>query len=351
MTSERAQSRVRDRSRRTGPPTVVTMVVAALALAVAAGGPAAASVASAAASAAAPAGPAGRADPYLTLGWGSPPDPVAVMGASGIRQFTLAFMLAGQGCTPRWDGSRPLLGGTDAASIAAIRAAGGDVSVSFGGWSGRKLGAACHTAAALAAAYEQVVDAYGLHAVDVDIEHGEFTNARVRLRVVTALALLQAARPGIAITITFGTSPTGPDATGRSLIADAAGLGFQPFAWTIMPFDFGMAVADMGATSVAAAEGLHTDLMAAYGDSSADAYAHMGISTMNGRTDEADETVSTADFQTILAYARTDHLARVTFWMVDRDRSCPSGTKPGNTCSGIAQADWAFTSLDAGFGG
>ena len=62
------------------------------------------------------------------------------MAATGIHDFTLAFVLAGRGCSPEWDGTRPLLGGSDAASIAAIRAAGGDVSVSFGGWSGRKLG-------------------------------------------------------------------------------------------------------------------------------------------------------------------------------------------------------------------
>ena len=297
------------------------------------------------------AAPVGRAAPYLALGWGDPPSPTAVMSATGISQFTLAFVLAGHGCTPRWDGTRPLLGGSDAAAIAAIRAAGGDVSVSFGGWSGHKLGSACHTPAALAAAYEQVVDAYGLHAVDIDIEHGEFTSAQVRLRVVTALAELQAARPGVAITVTFGSTPTGPDADGQSLIADAAGLGFQPYAWTIMPFDFGVPETDMGATTVAAAQGLHADLMSAYGESSAVAYAHLGISTMNGRTDESDETVSEADFATILAYARTDHLARLTFWMVDRDRACPAGVVAGNSCSGIAQADWAFTALDAQFTG
>jgi hypothetical protein len=303
------------------------------------------------AGAAGPAAPVGQAAPYLALGWGDPPSPTTVMAATGVRQFTLAFMLAGRGCTPAWDGTRPLLGGSDAASIAAIRAAGGDVSVSFGGWSGRKLGAVCRTPAALAAAYEQAVDAYGLHAVDIDIEHGEFASARIRLRVVTALSQLQAARPGVAISITFGTTPTGPDAAGRSLIADAAGLGFQPFAWTIMPFDFGAPEPDMGATTVAAAEGLHTDLMAAYGEDSAQAYAHLGISSMNGRTDEADETVSPADFTTILDFAQADHIARLTFWMVDRDRPCPAGVAPGDTCSGIAQADWAFTSLDARFAG
>ncbi len=295
--------------------------------------------------------PVSRAAPYLTLGWGNPPDPSTVMAATGVRGFTLAFMLSGKGCSPEWDGNRPLLGGSDAASIAAIRAAGGDVSVSFGGWSGRKLGTVCKSPAALAGAYESVIDAYGLHAIDIDIEHGEFTKAATRLRVVTALRQVQVDDPSVEITLTFGTTPTGPDAHGRSLLADAASVGLLPYAWTIMPFDFGVPETDMGATSVAAAEGLHADLMAAYGVDSATAYAHMGISSMNGVTDESDETVSVADYQTILAYATANHLARVTFWMLDRDRSCPSGTAPGNSCSGIAQTPWEFTSLTAGYTG
>jgi chitinase len=310
------------------------------------------------ASAAVPSGPAGatpvpvsRAAPYLYLGWGSPPAPAAVMSATGIRAFTLAFVLAGHGCVPTWDGRRPLLGGTDASSIAAIRAAGGDVSVSFGGWSGRKLGTACRSAAALAGAYEQVIDAYGLHAIDVDIEHGEFTNRTSRLRVATALHLVQLADPAVEISVTFGTTPIGPDATGTSLLADAASVGFVPYAWTVMPFDFGAPEPDMGATSVAAAEGLHADLMSVSGMDSATAYAHMGISSMNGRTDEADETVSPADYRTMLAYAEAHHLARLTFWAVNRDRSCPSGTAAGDTCSGIVQADGLFTTLTAGYTG
>jgi hypothetical protein len=91
--------------------------------------------------------------------------------------------------------------------------------------------------------------------------------------------------------------------------------------------------------------------MTTYDVDSATAYAHMGISSMNGVTDESDETVSVADYQTILAYATSHHLARVTFWMLDRDRSCPAGTDPGNSCSGIAQTPWEFSALTAGYTG
>ena len=40
---------------------------------------------------------------------------------------------------------------------------------------------------------------------------------------------------------------------------------------------------------------------------------------MNGQTDEASETVSLIDFQTILAFAGEHHLGRVSFWSVNRD--------------------------------
>lgn len=300
---------------------------------------------------AAAAQPVGLAAPYEYLGWGSPPSPTKVMAATGITDFTMAFVLSKGSCTPTWDGTRPLTGGVDQSTIAAIRAAGGDVSVSFGGWSGTKLGSSCRTSAALAAAYQQVIDAYSLHAIDVDIEHTEFSSAAVRTRIVTALATVQSANPGIEISVTFPTTETGPDATGRSLIDDAAAIDFQPSSWTIMPFDFGAPVADMGAVSVAATRGLEADVAAAYHESATVAFAHSGISTMNGRTDETDETVSTADLRTMLTFAQTEHLARLTFWAVDRDRPCAGTTPSGGACSGIAQAPFAFTSILAGFHG
>jgi len=222
--------------------------------------------------------------------------------------------------------------------------------VSFGGWSGKKLGAACKTVPALKGAYQKVVDAYALRAIDIDIEHGEFNNKKVRKRVVEALAALHAANPALEISITLGTAETGPEAAGRSLIEDAAAIGFQPTDWTIMPFDFGPPATDMGHASIRALEGLAASLVSSYHVSQAYAYEHSGVSSMNGHTDEAVETVSLADFQTILEFARRQHLARFTFWSVNRDRQC--GTSKGeDECSGIEQAPYAFTDLVASYQG
>src|SRR5262249_9608931 len=90
------------------------------------------------------------AAPYYYNGGGDPPSSMTVASVSGIKQFTMAFMLSGGGCSPAWDGSRSLTGGVDQSTINTIRGNGGDVEISFGGWSGNKLGPNCSSASALA---------------------------------------------------------------------------------------------------------------------------------------------------------------------------------------------------------
>jgi chitinase len=294
--------------------------------------------------------PVELAAPYEYLGWGDPQPPAEVLTDSGLHDLTLAFVLSKGACNPAWDGRRPLLGGIDQEAIEQIRAGGGDVDVSFGGWSGKKLGAACKTPQALAAAYQKVIDAYSLSAIDIDIEHNELRSAKVRQRVTAALALLQSADPGLEISITFPSMQSGPEASGRSLIADGVAAGLHPGSWTIMPFDFGPPVGTMAEASIQALQALAGDLAAAYGISEAAAYEQAGISTMNGDTDQRTETVGEGDFAQILSFAAAEHLARVSFWSVNRDRPC-GGRGPEEDCSGISQAPFAFSTMLAGYHG
>lgn len=295
--------------------------------------------------------PIEMAAPYEYLGWGDPQPPASVMAATGIKDLTLAFVLSHNRCDPEWEGSERLTGGPDEAAIDEVRAAGGEVVVSFGGWSGNKLGVSCKTASALAEAYQKVVDAYALRAIDIDIEHTEFGNASVRKRVIAALAIVQEKNPGLEISITFGTGESGPERNGRSLIADAATIGFRPAAWTIMPFDFGAPVSDMGEVSIQALEGLAADLVSAYGSSLGEAYEDSGVSSMNGETDESNETVSVEDFQTVLRFAQLHHLARFTFWAVNRDRECGGSDLGSSECSGVSQTRYAYTDVVAQYHG
>ncbi|MFI7030460.1 carbohydrate-binding protein [Microbispora rosea] len=285
--------------------------------------------------------------PYLYEGWGNPPNPATVMNATGVRQFTMAFMLSGGGCTPAWDGSRPLSGSADASAISQIKAAGGNVQISFGGWSGNKLGPNCSSSSAFASAVQQVINAYNPAAVDFDIENSdEFENEAVQDRILGGLKIVKQNNPNVKVVVTFGTSTTGPSWWGTRLINQSKALGVNIDNYTIMPFDFGGG-ANMYQNTVNAAEGLKNALKAAWGWTDAQAYAHMGISGMNGLSDQQ-ELTSVATWTQIRDWAKSKGLGRLAFWAVNRDRGCAGGGVVSN-CSGIAQNDWDFTRITAGF--
>ncbi|GAB3158557.1 cellulose binding domain-containing protein [Micromonospora sonneratiae] len=295
-----------------------------------------------------PGGGAMAAAPYLYPGWGNPPAPATVMNATGIKWFTMAFILSNGGCAPGWDGNAPLTGGVHHSTINAIRAAGGDIIPSIGGWSGNKLGPNCSTPQALAGAYQQVIDAFNLKAIDVDIENtDEFENTVVQDRILNALKIVKQNNPGIKTIVTMPTTTTGPNYYGTRLINQAAALQANIDVFTIMPFDFGGG-ANMYQSTVNASEGLKNALKTGFGWSDATAYAHMGISGMNGLSDQR-ELTSVATWTQIRDWAEARGLARLAFWSVNRDRPCPDGGVTSH-CSGIAQNDWEFTSITAQFG-
>ena len=289
----------------------------------------------------------GKGAPYLYMGWGNPPSPATVMSATGVKWFTMAFINASGGCNPAWDSSRPLQGSADATAISEIKAAGGQVVPSFGGYSGSKLGPACADSAALAGAYQKVIDAYGLKAIDIDIENtDEFESEAVQDRILGALKIVKANNSGIQIIITFGSTTSGPNFWGGRLIDQAKALDAGVDIFTIMPFDFGGG-ADMYASTVSAANGLRDKLKSAFGWSDATAYSHLGISGMNGLSDQQ-ELTSLATWTQIRDWANTNAIGRLSFWSVNRDRGCAGGGVVSD-CSGIAQNDWDFTKVTAGF--
>ncbi|WBQ04917.1 glycoside hydrolase family 18 protein [Kribbella sp. CA-293567] len=287
-----------------------------------------------------------RAAPYLYMGWGDPPNPATVMNATGIKWFTMAFILSSGGCNPAWDGVRPLQGSADATAIAQIRAAGGDIVPSIGGWSGNKLGPNCSTPEALAGAYQKVISAYNLKAIDVDIENSdEFENEVVQDRILTALKIVKQNNPGIQTILTFGTSTTGPNYWGNRLIERSKALDANIDIFTLMPFNFSSA--NIYTDTVGSSVGLNNKLKSVFGWTTAQAYAHQGISGMNGLSDQQELTTAAA-WQNITNWSKTNGIGRLAFWSVNRDRGCAGGGVVAN-CSGIAQSDWEFTRITAGF--
>jgi len=291
--------------------------------------------------------------PYLMPFDNSPPDPVQVMGATGQMAFQLAFILApnGGGCSPTWDGTRAVSSDSDVANlINRIRGAGGDVSVSVGGYGGTKLGQTCNSPEATAAGYQQVISKYGLKAIDFDLEEPEYENAAAIHNEIGAAKILQQNNGGLYVSVTTAGTAAGTGWFGQQMLNEAKSTGFTPANFSIMPFDGGF---NGGGAQVAALEAFHGILMNTFGWDSNTAYAHEGISQMNGRSD-AGEYFRQADFQTTLDYATSHHLARYTNWSVNRDRQCNPPNNNGQlsgSCSSVPQNDWDFTKFTAKFAG
>jgi chitinase len=295
------------------------------------------------------------AAPYVMPFDNSPPDLGPVMSATGQKSFQLAFILApnGGGCSPTWDGTHDVSSDTQAASVIdGIRAAGGDVTVSAGGYGGTKLGQTCADPASTAAAYQQVITKYGLKAMDFDLEEPEYENSAAIHNEIGAAKILQQNNPGLYVSITTAGT-TGGEGTGwfgKQMLAEAKSQGFTPANYAIMPFDGGFSGSS---AQISALEGFHSTLMSTFGWSSATAYAHEGVSLMNGRSDSGEYFLQ-ADFQAVLDYVKSHGLSRFTFWSVNRDRQCNPPDNNGQTsgtCSSVAQGDWDFTRYTANFGG
>jgi chitinase len=292
------------------------------------------------------------AAPYVMPLDNDPPDLGPVMAATGQKSFMLAFILApnGGGCAPTWGGTAPVASDTAVAGVVdTVRGNGGDVEVSVGGYGGTKLGQTCGTPEATAAAYQQVIDRYQLRAIDLDLEEPEYENTAAIDNEVGAAKILQQNNPGLYVSITTAGTADGTGYFGQNVLNTAKRIGFTPANYSIMPFDGGFS----GASSqVNALEAFHGKLMSTFGWDGGTAYAHEGVSLMNGRSDTG-ELFRQADFQTVLDYATSHGLSRYTYWSVNRDRQCatPEPGSTSGTCSSVTQGAWDFTTFTARFAG
>jgi chitinase len=288
--------------------------------------------------------------PYVMPLDNNAPSLTTVMSASGQKAFELAFILAnGTSCSPAWDGTAAVSSDTAvSAVVSAVRNAGGDVSISIGGYGGTKLGQVCSDANSTAAAYQQVITKYALKAIDFDLEEPEYENTTAINNEVGAAKILQSNNPGLYVSITTAGTAAGTGYFGQNVLNTAKAIGFTPNNYSIMPFDGGF---NGAASQTSALEAFHGLLTSTFGWDSATAYAHEGVSMMNGRSDSG-EYFYQSDFATVLSYATSHRLSRYTFWSVNRDRACnpPISTTSG-TCSSVTQNDWDFTKYTAQFAG
>ncbi|MEU7558047.1 glycoside hydrolase family 18 protein [Streptomyces eurythermus] len=289
--------------------------------------------------------PAGFA-PYVDTSLYPAFDLLAAADATGVKNYNLAFLTDGGGCTPKWGGVTDLTGDGVAAQIGALRAKGGDVRVSFGGASGSELATTCSSADALAAAYGKAVDAFQLTKVDFDVEGGALPDKAANTRRAQAIAKLQARHPGLDVSFTLPVMPEGLTQAGVDLLADAKANGVRIGAVNIMAMDYGASYGgDMGTYAEQAATATQAQVKSVLGLSDAAAWKAVAVTPMIGVNDVSSEVFKVEDATQLVNFAKSKGLGWLSMWSATRDKSCAGGPKPAAdpTCSSVAQDPYAFS--------
>jgi hypothetical protein len=285
----------------------------------------------------------------------------ATAQASGAKYFTLAFLqAAGRGsCTLDWNGlsSQPL--NYYAADIASLRALGGDVIPSFGGYSadhgGTEIADSCTNVQSIAADYEQVITTLGVTRLDMDVESSSLNDTAGITRRNQAIALTEqwAAANGIPLQIqyTIPVEQYGLDPNGEAVLQNAVAEGATVTSVNIMVFDYYIAkegVVEMGTAAENAANNTHSQLATIFPSlTSAQIWSMEGMTLLPGIDDLRKKTEVTyePDATTMLNFAQANNMNFLSIWAIQRDNGGCPGTVDSNTCSGITQNTWDFSHL------
>ena len=266
----------------------------------------------------------------------------------GTKYFTLAFV-DGAGCS--W--SLPNESSWES-QISSLQSEGGDVSISFGGYTvdtdDDDLGATCSSASAMAAQVESVVTTLGVTHLDFDIESNEMDNSADLSLTAEALALVRDWDSSLVINYTIPVLPTGLTSEGIDILDAAVDAGFTPNVVNIMTMDYGTSGTEMGTAADEAIAATASQLESVFGVSSSAAYGMLGVTPMIGQNDTSGEIFSLADASTVESYAASEGLAWTSFWSEGRDNDgCPGTTAAESTCSGVTQTDGEYTTIFQAF--
>ncbi|MET9700232.1 carbohydrate binding domain-containing protein [Streptomyces sp. NPDC006529] len=293
-------------------------------------------------------------------------NPADLAQKSGAKYLTMAFVQteAKGSCTPYWNGStgQPVSASVFGADFTTIRARGGDVIPSFGGYAadngGTEIADSCTSVDAIAAAYEKVITTYDVPRLDMDIEDNSLTNKAGIDRRNQAIKKVQdwAAASGrpLQISYTLPTTTSGLASSGLAVLKSAKAAGAQVDVVNLMTFDYyDNASHDMAADTRTAATGLYNQLAALYpAKTPAQLWGMIGVTEMPGIDDfGAAETFTTADANAVYSWAVGKGINTLSFWALQRDNGGCPGTGGSDTCSGIAQDPWYFTHTFAPFTG
>jgi chitinase len=285
-------------------------------------------------------------------------NPATLSSQSGAKYLTMAFIqTASQGsCTAYWNGdsSEPIASSTFGSAITTIRAAGGDVVPSFGGFAaddtGTEIADSCTNVASIAAAYENVVTTYNVTRIDLDTEDNSLTNTAGIDRRNKAIKMVEdwAATQGrtVQFVYTLPTTTSGLASSGLAVLQNAVSNNAAISIVNIMTFDYyDGASHEMANDTESAANGLHSQLQTLYpSKTSAQLWNMIGVTEMPGIDDfGAPETFTAADAPTVENWAVSKGIGEISFWALQRDNGGCPGTGGQDNCSGVSQSTWQFS--------
>lgn len=293
---------------------------------------------------------------------------------NGITHYTLGFVVAAgpAACEATWGTSFSVEQGPSAwdsegeyflyAQIAALRALGGDVQVSFGGAADTPLAAACPTVETLLAQYRRVVDTLALTRLDFDVEGAWLGDDASVTRRSEAIARLQVERAAeghpLHVSLTLPVSPTGLSPDGIKVVRSALHAGVALDQVNLMAMNYGDENApapegQMGEYAIAAATAVHAQLAEIGGGAHTESWASIALTPMIGQNDIASEFFDLDDTAHLTSFALEHELGWLGFWSIDRDHPCEEASPSARSdCNGSTDiADWAFSSLLANFSG
>jgi hypothetical protein len=268
---------------------------------------------------------------------------------AGLKAFTAAFVI-GSGCTPIWGDTLPVTNDpTVTGEITKAESEGATPIVSFGGEDGVELAQSCPNLSQLVTAYQSVINTLHVTHIDFDIEGAAIADTATNNLRFQAINQLEANNPGLVVSVTIPTFPTGPDYNGDAFLKQAGTDGTRISVVNVMAMDYyGGFNGDMGTYAVDAAQNTLSFIKTIW---PGDTYANVGVTPMIGVNDDSAETFTEADAHTLVNFANSNHLGRLAFWSVDRDQPCSGSVSGLPSCSEISQQPLDFTKIFVGFTG
>lgn len=266
---------------------------------------------------------------------------------TGIKYFNLGFIRADQNKPTEKDGTiRWCWGGLYTLSpygsdnfqyngitsaIQAIKDAGGDVIVSFGGQLGNSPWTDSQNETKLAEMYEDVITTYGLKRIDLDIEE---TNQGKYNNTVNAKAVKRAQdKTGVEVSITIPIMPYGWDTAQLDLIRAYINAGVKLSVINNMTMCYGYSGVrsgeDFGDASVRALKNACAQLKQIYAEynitiTDEEAYKMLGA-TVDIGYENTDNPIFTADLtQKVAEFCKENGLGMYSFWSMNRDAKLES---------------------------